>query len=140
MQTPRSMCLICLKFREPSKAWQRGLDVNPMPFLMALSIAPFLSASAQTSDKTDDPREALQALKDYMGGWKGSGTSERNKSETWKERANWTWRFPKAEQPFLAVEMPEGKLFKQGELRYLSTRSMYELALTDRKGKQQVFE
>lgn len=100
----------------------------------------FLVRTAEPGDKADDPREALQALQDYIGGWKGSGTSEKNKNEIWKEKANWAWRFPKGKEPFLLVEMPESKTFKSGEMRFLPKKSLYELTLTDRKDKKQVFE
>ena len=100
----------------------------------------FHAHSALPGEKTDDPREALQALQDYIGGWKGSGTSERNKSEIWKEKASWSWRFPKGKDPFLAVEMTESKTFKSGEVRYLPKKSFYELTLTDCKDKKQIFE
>lgn len=96
--------------------------------------------TALSGDQADDPREALHALQDYIGGWKGSGTSEKNKNEIWKEKANWSWRFPKGKEPFLAVEMTESKIFKSGEMRYLPKKSLYELTLTDRKDKKQVFE
>jgi hypothetical protein len=90
-------------------------------------------------DKGDDPKEALQALQDYIGGWKGNGTSEKNKTEIWKETANWSWRF-KSKDVFLSVEMPESKTFKKGEMRFLPKKGAYELTLTDRNDKKQIFE
>src|SRR5262249_33570371 len=90
--------------------------------------------------KGDDPKEALQALQDYIGGWKGNGTSEMNKSEIWKETANWGWRFPKDKDPYLAVEMPQSKTFKGGEMRFLPKKGAYQLTLADKKDKKQVFE
>ncbi len=84
-------------------------------------------------------KEALQALNDYIGGWKGNGFSEKNKSEIWKESANWGWRF-KGKDAWLTVDLENGKHFKKGEVRYLLDKGVYQLTLTDSAGKPLVFE
>jgi len=86
-----------------------------------------------------DAKEALQALQDYIGGWKGNGTSESSKSDIWKETASWSWRF-KGKDVFLAAEMKDSKLFKSAELRFLPAKEKYQLTLTDRKDKTLTYE
>lgn len=89
---------------------------------------------------TDDPvKEALQELQIYIGSWKGSGTSEKNKSDIWKETANWGWRF-KDKQAFFAADMPDSKFYKKGELRYEPAKKAYTLTVIDLKDKKQVYE
>lgn len=90
------------------------------------------------SGKDADVREALQALQEYIGGWKGSGTSEKNRSEIWKESADWSWRF-KGKDVFFSVNMKDSKLYKAGELRYLADKDRYQLTLEDKKGEKQDF-
>ena len=54
---------------------------------------PTVDAGRKGKVEAEDPKEALQAVQDFIGGWKGSGTSEKNKSEIWKESTSWSWRF-----------------------------------------------
>src|SRR4051812_24716310 len=91
------------------------------------------------SGEPSSPKEALQAFNDYIGGWNGHGTSERDKSEIWKETANWGWRF-KGTDVWLTVNLPNGKHFTKGEMRYLMDKSVYQLTLFDKAGKPLVFE
>jgi hypothetical protein len=84
-------------------------------------------------------KEALQALNDYIGGWKGNGTSEKNRTEIWKESADWGWRF-KGKDAWLTFDLKNGKHFKRGELRYLTDRGVYQLTLFDRSNKARAFE
>jgi YHS domain-containing protein len=111
------------------------------PLLITALLIPFglsLPITA-TAGKGDDPREALQALQEYIGGWKGSGTSDKNKSEIWKETASWSWRF-KGKDVYLTVDMATSKLFKAGEMRFLSDAGKYQLTLIDKKNAKTVFE
>jgi len=93
---------------------------------------PLLLASAVAGGKGADVKEALQALQDYIGGWKGNGTSEKDKSEIWKENASWSWRF-KGKDPSLTIEIKDSKLFKNGEMRFLPDKEKYQLTLIDKK-------
>ena len=47
---------------------------------------------ANAGGKDVGGKEALQALQDYIGHWKGNGTSDKDRSEIWKEAATWSWR------------------------------------------------
>jgi hypothetical protein len=84
-------------------------------------------------------KEALQALNDFIGGWKGNGTSEKDKSETWNEALSWSWRF-KGKDAWLTFEIAKGKHFQNGELRYLADKKRYQLTLLDKTDKKRVFE
>src|ERR1700682_5587449 len=104
--------------------------------LLALALA---LPVAHAGKKGDDPKEALQALQDYIGGWKGNGTSEKDRSEIWKENADWSWRF-KGKDVYLSVDTKDSKLFKGGEMRFLPDKDKYQLTLVDKKDKKQVYE
>jgi hypothetical protein len=84
-------------------------------------------------------KEALQALNGFIGPWEGSGTSEQDRTEIWKESARWGWRF-KGKDAWLTLAIHNGKHFKKGEMRYLLDREVYQLTLFDRADKALVFE
>lgn len=90
-------------------------------------------------EKPKDSKEALQALQEYIGGWKGNGTADKDKSLIWKETVNWSWRF-KGKDVSFTVDMADSKHFKKGELRYLKDKDAFQLTLLDKKDKEQVFE
>jgi len=97
------------------------------------------------ADEAEEPasaKEALQALNDYIGQWKGTGDVERAKAGSktfWNESVDWSWRFKK-DDAWLAVKIEKGKLFKGGELRYLMDKKKYQLTATDAKDKKLVYE
>jgi YHS domain-containing protein len=98
-----------------------------------------LAQAGKKGDDAKDPKEALQALQEYIGGWKGAGTSEKNKSDIWKETADWSWRF-KGKDVYLTVSMATSKLFKTAEVRYLPDTGKYQLTLIDKKDGKSVYE
>ena len=110
------------------------------PYMLLLCSAPCLA-----SDDAEEPataKEALQALNEYIGDWKGTGDVEKAKpgSKTfWSENISWTWRF-KEDDAWLAMAIKNGKLFKSGELRYSTTTKKYQLTALDPKDKKLVFE
>jgi YHS domain-containing protein len=87
----------------------------------------------------EEAKEALQPLQQFIGSWKGNGTSEKDKLEIWKESANWGWRF-KGKEVFFSAEMPESKFFKNAELRFLPAKESFQMVVIDRKDKKRVFE
>jgi hypothetical protein len=110
-------------------------------FFLALTVASILVAAAvRAGDGPSPGKVALQALNDYIGAWKGSGTSEQDKRLIWKEGIDWSWRFQKGKEPSLVFAIDKGKYFKKGELRYLPGKKAYELTLEDVNGKSRVFE
>src|SRR5262245_9783294 len=94
--------------------------------------------TVQASESGNDVKEALQALQDYIGGWKGNGSTEKDRT-LWKESANWSWRF-KDKDTWLTVKFPTGKYYKSGEMRYLPAKERYQLTLVDKKDKKAAFE
>ncbi len=98
-----------------------------------------LAAPGHSGQGSTTPKEALQELNDFIGGWKGSGTSEKNKTEIWKENLSWSWRF-KGQDAWLNIEFKDSKFYKSGEVRYLPEKRHYQMTLTDKAGQRQVFE
>jgi YHS domain-containing protein len=87
-------------------------------------------------------KEALKPLQDFIGGWKGAGGPVKQRplsSELWNETINWGWRF-KGDDAWLTVEFDKGKHLKNGELRYLPAKKLFELTLNTVRGQKLVFE
>jgi hypothetical protein len=104
--------------------------------LLQLGIAGLITLPAgSAAEKGDDPKEALQELQDFIGKWKGQASG---KVDSPKETASWGWRF-KGKDVSLTVEMPESKVYKSGEMRFLSDKGKYQLTLVDRHDKKQVY-
>jgi len=108
--------------------------------VLALFFASLLGATVVRAGAGSPGKEALQELNDFIGGWKGNGTSERDKRLIWKENIDWSWRFQKGKEPSLMFAIDKGKYFKKGELRFLPGKKVYELTLVDVAGKSRVFE
>ena len=98
-----------------------------------------MAQAGKRGDDVKDAKEALQALQEYIGGWKGSGVTEKNKVDTWKETVDWSWRF-KGKDVWLSVNMGTSKLFKNAEVRYLPESGKYQLTLFDKKDGKAVYE
>jgi hypothetical protein len=84
-------------------------------------------------------KEALQALNDFIGNWKGNGSSEAGRGEIWSESASWSWRF-KDKDAWLVLELKNDKRFKRGELRYLPDSGRYQFTALERDGSKRIFE
>jgi hypothetical protein len=111
-------------------------------FGVLIAAALFLRSGAGRAQEGEDEKkikEALQELNDYIGGWKGNGTTEANTLDIWKEHADWSWRF-KGKDAWLTLKLTPGKHFTGGEVRYLSDREVYQMTMFARDGKKQVFE
>jgi hypothetical protein len=115
-----------------------------MPRLFAafsLCVLAALLQPARAGDKEEDlqaAKEALQALNDYIGGWKGNGTLEKSATDIWKESISWAWRFKK-DDIFLVLKIKGGKLVKCGELRFLVDKQVYQLKAKDQDDKEIIF-
>lgn len=104
-------------------------------FVLALG---FLVPVADAGKKeSGDPKEALQALQDFIGGWKG--TASDKKLGFWTETSNWSWRF-KEKDVWMSFDLEKSKLYKGGEVRYLRDKSKYQITITDKAGKKAVYE
>jgi hypothetical protein len=97
------------------------------------------AATAGPGGDASAAKEALQELQEFVGGWKGSGTTERDKTAIWKENAAWSWKF-KGEDSWLVVEFKDSKIYKSGELRYLPDKKVYKLTMTDKMDKALEFK
>ena len=118
--------------RSHSRTFVASLAVG----LLQLAVAAFVVYStSEAAEKGDDPKEALQEVQEFIGGWKGAvdkGTT------SWKESASWSWRF-KGKDVWMTVDMPDSKIYKGGELRFLSPKGKYQFTLVDKKDAKAVF-
>jgi len=100
--------------------------------------AVFLTPAARPADEDNPAKEALQALNDFIGGWKGAG-GNTSKSENWNENFAWSWKF-KGGDASMIVEFKDSKNFSKGELRYLPDKKKYQFTVMDKDGKPQIYE
>ena len=98
----------------------------------------FFATTAVPADKPEPAKDALKALNDFVGQWKGNGETKSGKTELWKESAEWAWDL-KGEEPALKVKFTGGKQFTEGTLKYLPDKKKYELTAKDMDKKDQVF-
>ena len=100
-----------------------------------------LPVSPAADSEREQAKEALKALQDFIGGWKGNGGPLRPRpgSPIWNETLDWSWRF-KGNDAWLALKIEKGKHLKGGELRYLPAKKVYQLTAEDAKGKKRIFE
>src|SRR5438105_10995890 len=114
-----------------------------MRYLCASLVVIFVVAASAVAGPSKE-REALQALNDFVGSWKGDGSPSKQKpapDELWKENISWGWKFGKEDKDVaLAVSFKDGKYFKSGELRYLADKSKYQLTIKDAADKELVFQ
>jgi hypothetical protein len=109
-----------------------------------LGLAAVLTQARPAPDA--DPKtakEALQALQEFIGDWKGSGGPDKPKpapsDPIWKEELSWTWKF-KGDDAWLVLAFKDGHNFKNGEMHYLPDKKVYQLTLTDKDDKKLAFE
>src|SRR3954465_12716153 len=85
-------------------------------------------------------KKALQEVQDFIGVWNLEGTQKVGaRTEAWKEKTNWSWKFDK-DAAWITVEFEKGKYFSKGDLKYLTDKKKYQLALTAADKSEQVFE
>lgn len=87
--------------------------------------------------KGTDAKEALTELQAFIGGWKGGGSLDKDKS-VWKEDVNWSWRF-KEKDVWLSFEFEKSKVLKSGEIRYVPAKSVYEMTTVDAQGNKATY-
>jgi hypothetical protein len=97
------------------------------------------AVTAAPADKPDASKDALKALNEFVGQWKGNGESKTGKTELWKESADWAWDL-KGEEPALKVKSTGGKQFTEGRLTYLPDKKKYQLVATDLDKKEHAFQ
>ena len=110
---------------------------------LVLSVGAFLPLADAGKKKKDadddvtDPKEALQALQDFIGTWKGN--ADGKKLGFWSEKSNWSWRF-KGKDTWMTFEVENSKLYKGGEVRFLPDKSKYQFTVTEKSGKKGTYE
>jgi hypothetical protein len=107
---------------------------------LIVSIAVLLpSVDAQKKTKADeDPKEALQALQEFIGGWK-AGQATDKKLGAWTETSDWSWRF-KGKDVWISFKIKNGKAYQEGEIRFLPDKSKYQVTVTTKAGDKLAFE
>jgi hypothetical protein len=104
----------------------------------ALAVLGLLAVGAVPADKPEASKDALKALNEFVGQWKGNGETKSGKTENWKETAEWSWDL-KGEEPALKVKFTGGKQFSGGTLKYLPDKKKYQLTATTTDKKEQVY-
>ena len=107
-----------------------------------LAIPGLLAADTKDKDKAK-AKEALQALQDFIGDWKGNGGPDKAKpapkDPLWKESVKWGWKF-KGDDSWLTVDFKDSKVFKSGEMRYLVDKKKYQFTVIGADDKKLVYE
>jgi hypothetical protein len=106
--------------------------------LVPATLIGLVTATATSADKTDASKEALKALNEFVGSWKGTGQSKTDKPADWKESAEWAWDLMGAE-PALKVKFTGSKQFADGRLTYHGDQKKYQLVAKGLDKKEQTF-
>jgi hypothetical protein len=112
---------------------------------VGLTLGLLAGARAPAADTTEkaEAKEALKALQEFIGAWKGSGGPDKPKPSPrdplWSETLSWGWRF-KGDDAWLALEVKNGKHLQGGELRYLPGKKAYQFLALTQGGPKLVFE
>jgi YHS domain-containing protein len=97
-------------------------------------------ASGQPAADKAKAKKALQEVQEFIGPWNLEGTQKTGaKTEAWKEKANWSWKFEK-DAAWITVDFEKGKYFTHGDLKYLTDKKKYVLTLKAADKTEQVFE
>lgn len=110
---------------------------------LLLGVVPATAGAPSASADRESGKEALKALQEFIGEWKGAGGPDKPRSDprdpVWKETLVWSWRF-KGDEAWLTLEVKGGKHLAGGELRYLPGKNKYQFTAAARDGGRQVFE
>src|SRR5215211_2383616 len=99
--------------------------MNVRTFVGTAALLGLCATSAVPADQPEASKDALKALNEFVGQWKGNGETNSGKSEIWKESAGWSWDL-KGSDPALKLKVTGGKHFTEGTLRYLSDTKKYQ--------------
>jgi hypothetical protein len=102
----------------------------------------FLNTVTATGPPQPTSKEALQALNDLIGSWRGTatpaGTKEEQQRNFWVETITWQWQF-KDKDAWLQVAFDKSKHFTKGTLRYVPAKNNFVLTLTTLAKEEQTF-
>jgi hypothetical protein len=100
--------------------------------LSVLVLATVLPAVGSDNAPKPTAREALQALNDLIGSWRGAGepngTREEKQKGFWQETISWEWRL-KGDDARLVATIDKGKHYSGAELRYLPDKAVYQMTV-----------
>lgn len=117
---------------------KRLLSLGVLLSLLAVLLLPLQGLSADSKAV----KEALQALGEFIGDWKGNGGPDKPKpgpkDPLWSEQISWSWRF-KGDDAWLTINVKNARHFVSGEMRYLPEKKLYELTALDKDGGKHVF-
>lgn len=93
---------------------------------LLLSVVAVLFFPLSTYSADEKAKEALQALQEFIGDWKGSGGPDKAKpgpkDVIWSESISWGWRF-KGDDVALTMTVKNGKQLKSGEMHISPIKS-----------------
>jgi hypothetical protein len=112
--------------------------VKRLTLFAAFVCLPIVFATALGGGRLNETREALQELNEFIGQWNGTGSLPENRQISWREKAEWSWRF-KGKDAWLEMKNPDGKYITGGELRWLPKQEKYQFTATDRDKNKLVF-
>src|SRR5215217_3950953 len=112
--------------------------MTPRLILGSLALLGLFASSAVPADKPEPSKDALKALNEFVGQWKGNGETKSGKSEIWKESAEWSWDL-KGADPALKIKFTGAKQFSAGTLKYLPDKKKYQLTATTTDKKEQIY-
>lgn len=108
--------------------------------LLTLAGCLALAGAAEPTKQQKQAKEALQAVGEFVGTWKGSAQKEgAGKNAPWKETITVGWRFEKSGDTAIVVSFENSKAFKDGELKFAPAKKQYALALTTAADADQLF-
>ena len=94
------------------------------------AMLPLVDAGKKKTDE-DEVKTGLEALQEFIGGWKGTA-SDKAKG-FWTEKSSWSWRF-KGKDRWMTFDLENSKLYKGGEVRFLDDKSIYQITVIDKHG------
>jgi len=105
--------------------------------------------AANAEDKKQKPedqakaKKAIQEVQDFVGLWNLEGTQKvGSKTEAWKEKVSWGWKF-KDGDAWLTVSFGDegkGRYFSTGELKYSLEKKKYQLTIVGTDKAEIAFE
>jgi hypothetical protein len=103
-----------------------------------------LTTPAEDPPAKRTPREALRALNDLIGAWRGTGepstgTREEKQRNFWTEGITWEWQL-KGDDAYLKAAFDKGKYFTAAELRYRPDDDKFQLKATTAAKESVTFE
>jgi ribosomal protein L24E len=106
--------------------------------IVSLTLVCLCATTSNSADKSEATKDALKALNEFIGQWKGDGKSNTLKPTDWKEQAEWSWDL-KGTEPALKFKVTGGKQIAEGTLKYLADKKKYELTVKTMDKKDQVY-